>query len=266
MKLIVNADDFGMDESTTRAILKSFELGAITQTTLIVNSDVSDQAVAAARCAGIDDRIGLHLNLAEGSPLTDNIKSCRLFCDEAGVFNREILKSFESTRAISVQETQALEGEVRAQIEKFLSYGLPMRHCDGHHHFEFTGRVSRVLMPILKQYGFKTVRRKPWMPIHDGLPHVRTRIPLWKYWTLTKRNALKITDGFAHWHGFCMDIGKVHDKEWVELMTHPRYVDGQLVNVIKFDTNEGPSIEEVVAVLKGIKNVELRTYLDLGAM
>ena len=74
MKIIINADDLGLTKESNYGILKAFERGYVTQTTLIVNSRGSREGAAIAHNYGFQDKTGLHLNLSEGFPLTDDIK------------------------------------------------------------------------------------------------------------------------------------------------------------------------------------------------
>ena len=86
--IIVNADDFGRDEESTRAILECFRRGYINQTTLMVNMPCAEKAVVLAREAGFADKIGLHLNLTQGMPLTESIKRFSEMCDVASKAHR----------------------------------------------------------------------------------------------------------------------------------------------------------------------------------
>ena len=52
----------------------------------MVNMPYADEAVARAKNAGYGDKVGLHLNLTEGEPLTDSIKKYKSICDEFGSF------------------------------------------------------------------------------------------------------------------------------------------------------------------------------------
>ena len=74
MNAIVNADDFGLNQSVNRAIAESFRNGLCLNTTLIVNMPYADEAVEIAYKEGFSDRVGLHLNLTEGVPLTEPIR------------------------------------------------------------------------------------------------------------------------------------------------------------------------------------------------
>lgn len=73
IKLIVNADDFGLNEGVNNAILQSFSLGYITNTTLMVNMPGTDDAVKRAKEYGVWEKVGLHINLFEGIPLNPNL-------------------------------------------------------------------------------------------------------------------------------------------------------------------------------------------------
>ena len=87
MGLIRNADDFGKSESVNRAIMTCFEKGFVDRTTLMVNMDAAESAVSLAKSAGFADRVGIHLNLTEGMPLTAPIRSNPLLCDANGRFH-----------------------------------------------------------------------------------------------------------------------------------------------------------------------------------
>lgn len=264
MRLIINADDFGMDNSTTKAILDSFSLGAITQTTMIVTGEGADEAAILARQHGVVDRIGFHLNLADGHPLTEDIKQYRLFCDASGAFNRELIKDFKRKESFDGGLKAAIEKEISAQIEKFLSYGFTLRHCDGHHHFEFITPISKVLMPLLRRYRFQTIRRKPWLPIHDLKPHIRTRLNLLPYVIRARVNGFHIVSGFAHWPEFLASANHLGKRVWIELMTHPRYIDNQLVNVVDFKHQSGIGVAEMKKRIHGIPHIFLTTYSELA--
>ena len=70
MALIVNADDFGLNEIENRAIAEAFEKGLIDRTTLLVNMPFAEDAMRLASEKGFADRVGLHVNLTSGRPLT----------------------------------------------------------------------------------------------------------------------------------------------------------------------------------------------------
>jgi hypothetical protein len=77
--IIVNADDFGSKSSVNKAIAELFNTGAINSTTLIANMAGFDEAVELANKNNFITKIGVHLNLSAGDPLTLNILNTNLF-------------------------------------------------------------------------------------------------------------------------------------------------------------------------------------------
>ena len=69
-KLIINADDFGLNTSVNHAIIESFEKGLINSTTLMANMPGFEEAIELAHKNNIIDKIGIHLCLTEGEPIT----------------------------------------------------------------------------------------------------------------------------------------------------------------------------------------------------
>jgi len=156
--LIVNADDFGYDESRTNAILDAWRGGVVTNATLMVSMPDCSRAVTLAKQTGFDKALGLHVNLTEGCPLTDNIKRCMSFCDENGCFNHAFLRTPLKRFVLTSQERTAVSEEVEAQFQKFVDYGLTPYHVDSHHHVHFNYSIASIIIPIAKKYGFKTIR------------------------------------------------------------------------------------------------------------
>ena len=79
MKLIINADDFGMTKSCTKAIFDAFNQNLITDTTMVANGEAFDFANELSKGHKIRESIGIHFNLTEGIPLTEDIKKCAKF-------------------------------------------------------------------------------------------------------------------------------------------------------------------------------------------
>ena len=67
-KLIMNADDFGLSEAVNYGILKGFQDGILTSTTIMANMPGFDHAVEMAK-QHPEMHIGVHLNLTCYKPL-----------------------------------------------------------------------------------------------------------------------------------------------------------------------------------------------------
>ena len=65
-KLIINADDFGIDSSVNQAVADLYSKGCITSTTIMVTTAAFDEAAALAKQHGIP--VGLHFNMTYHQP------------------------------------------------------------------------------------------------------------------------------------------------------------------------------------------------------
>lgn len=142
--LIVNADDWGYDEPTTRAIADCHLAGGLTSTTAMMFMAGSEQAASLAG-EHLDLGIGLHLNLfeeysSESAPVTVRDRQQRLL----DCFQRSRLRRWVYDPRIRRQVDQVI-GD---QWERFLElYGREPTHVDGHHHSHMAANVllSRAL-------------------------------------------------------------------------------------------------------------------------
>ena len=158
MTFIVNADDFGKNESVNDAIAKCFAKGLIQRTTIMVNMPAADEAAAIAREQGFADQVGIHLNLTEGRPLTSDICSNPLLCDEKGNFHAGFQQTTKYRLYMDELTIAQIRKELDAQLEKYRTYGFALWHVDSHHHVHTNYPVLRALKPLAKKYGFSSVR------------------------------------------------------------------------------------------------------------
>jgi predicted glycoside hydrolase/deacetylase ChbG (UPF0249 family) len=153
--LIINADDFGRDESTNFAILGSFKYGFCSSTTIMANMPGFDQARDIAREHGLLNHIGLHLVLRDGYPLSDRIRRCRRFCDQDG---RLALSWNPPLLYPDWEEKRALAEEIRSQIKQCRKAGVPVTHLDSHYHMHTQWGVLQVVIPVAREQGIASVR------------------------------------------------------------------------------------------------------------
>ena len=86
MRIIINADDFGREDSRNTAINYSMINGYCSQASIMVNmNDFTDEAVKLSKDNGYQDKVCLHLNLTLGKPLSKKITGTSL-CDKNGFF------------------------------------------------------------------------------------------------------------------------------------------------------------------------------------
>ncbi|MGG2094546.1 chitin disaccharide deacetylase [Bacillus sp. S13(2024)] len=203
IRLIVNADDFGLTRGVNYGIVDAHVNGLVNSTTMMMNMPEVEHAVQLAKeykTLGV----GVHLVLTAGKPLLPDVPS---LVKEDGSFHSQ------STVWEGNIDPHDVQREWTAQIEKFLSYGLTPTHFDSHHHVH--------ALPIL----------------HDVLERLaeKYRVPVRR----CKQDCAVSPFSDVFFHDFYADgiiddyftnlQERVEDGVTVEIMVHPAYVDAELV-------------------------------------
>lgn len=240
-KLIINADDYGLSESVNQAIEYCLVNGVIDRASLMVNMPYCDAAVKRIFELHLNRKIGLHLNLTEGSPLTDDILNTE-FC-ESGVLSGKNFKVHPISKIFLRRDAKsAVEKELRAQIEKYINYNISQEiHIDSHQHVHVKWSILRILLPLLKEYEIKSIRlsinileNRP-INLFKRMYHAFVNILIQKY----DCSGIKSAGGIAALDNQLKNNnGKVYGM--TETWVHPDILDGKLIdrfykdNVIEF--------------------------------
>ena len=114
MKVIVNADDFAGTVSCSDAIYYAFQCGLITDTTMMANGVAFNRAIEYITSDNdFKKRIGIHINLTSGTPLTAAIGKCpRLVRDNH--FTRFLLSKKGKLFPLRREEIEAIREEIFA--------------------------------------------------------------------------------------------------------------------------------------------------------
>lgn len=158
MSIIVNADDFGKNRQVNEAICAAFAKGLIHRTTLMANMPYAAEAMDMARQHGFDSQVGIHLNLTEGRPLTDELASNREICDENGMFTADFHRNTFKRFVLASAITKQIRAELDAQLARYEELGGTLFHVDSHHHVHTDLSVLKALRPLIKKYNVKSVR------------------------------------------------------------------------------------------------------------
>ncbi|KHA60961.1 hypothetical protein NL53_08595 [Vibrio variabilis] len=142
MKVIFNADDFGLTKGVNEGIVRSHLEGVVRSTTLLVGLPEEEHAVALAKKIPTL-KVGIHLRFTLGAPLT---RSANL-SDKNGAFYK--YAEFWSHRGFSAQ---AIYDECIAQVEAFLATGLTLSHIDSHHHAHTHPEFLPVVTEVAAKY------------------------------------------------------------------------------------------------------------------
>lgn len=225
MKIIVNADDFGLSKGVNEGIIDAHTNGVVTRTTLLMNGPAVNHAVELAKRTP-SLKVGIHLALSFGSPL--NKAETHELVDQNGKFK---FTSLEQTLTPSQQKQ--VEIEWRTQIEAFLETGLQLDHIDSHHHIHGWKDLKYIVLSLSKEYD----------------------VPVRYVETLQDSPANLLTEYL--WLDFYKDGIKenVFDEiiklpyNSVEIMTHPAVVDTALKQLSSYTEDR----ERETALLKTIK-------------
>ena len=152
-RIIVNADDFGMSGEVNRAIVEGFEKGVISSTTLMANMPGFEEACELARSHNLVGKVGVHLNLTEGRPLSGPIQRLPLLCDNTGLF-----RARQTLFRISREERRAVEVEFAAQIQTCMDRGIRPTHLDSHQHVHTEWAIGAAAIRVARRFGIRAIR------------------------------------------------------------------------------------------------------------
>jgi chitin disaccharide deacetylase len=127
--LIVTADDLCMTEGITDGIVEAYRNGIVTTTSALMNYPGSRETLMRVHLENPELPIGIHLNITTGRPVLppEEIPS---LVDRDGYFHHSH-KIIKYLGDISIDELRA---EVNAQVELFLSTGVPPDHINSENH------------------------------------------------------------------------------------------------------------------------------------
>ncbi len=231
-RIIINADDFGYSSAINRAILTAFQEGLISSTTIMANMPGFEEACAMAKQHDLNRKIGVHLNLTEGPPLTHGIRRCPRFCDADGRFRESGLK--RPIFRLSTAEKAAVEEELRSQIQHVIDGGIQPTHFDSHHHVHTEWPIGAIVIRLAKQFGVPAVRLSANFRRNASL---LKRVYKAMYNRRVARHGLAKTRYFGALADFECVAGKTGD---VEAMVHPKTgSNGEIVDIVIRDDFAG---------------------------
>jgi predicted glycoside hydrolase/deacetylase ChbG (UPF0249 family) len=235
--LIVNADDFGHSVSVNHAILRSFERSLVNSTSLMANMPGFGHAVGLIHeHTVLQGKVGLHLNLTEGTPLSRGILDCAFFCNEGG---RYIYDRSRPLFRLSRPEQQALYEEMQAQLEKLLDAGIHPTHLDSHHHVHTEWAIAPLVCRLARAYGIRRIRLTRNMGAVDNYPR-RLYKKVFNRWYLGPRSGLANTDYFGDIRDMKMFSGTAGAGAGAgrsfEIMVHPLFDERE--NLVDYDQKD----------------------------
>ncbi len=155
-RLMINADDFGYKEETNDAIVSSIGPSGVRSVSMMVNQPGYAHALRLLRDNQLTAAlVGIHINLTEGLPLTQGIRSSTLFCDAQGAF---VYGRDKPIFRLGKKDKKAVAEEVEAQIRKFMELGIQPAHLDSHHHVHTEWGILRIFVKLARKYQISRIR------------------------------------------------------------------------------------------------------------
>jgi len=216
--IIINADDFGLSNNVNNAILDSFRLNYISSTTMIVNMKESFIEASNIVKSGFisPSSVGIHLNLEEGIPITENIKNLDFICDSNGKFSY----SFRNKNRFYFDPLvcRIIKEELSEQIMLYNKtlFNLPT-HIDSHNHTHTEFAVLKIIIDLAKDYGINKVRISRNSGVGISIKH--------KVYKMIYNSILRYNLKCTNYFGDIDDFNNVNFKSNCnyEIMVHPKY-------------------------------------------
>ncbi len=162
--LFVTADDYGLVKDVSKGILQACFSGIATGISVLVNKASEEELEWLKECTNIG--LGVHLNITKGKPILP-ARYVPSLVDAQGFFFPRWLEIQKKGKE------EEIEAEFRAQIERFLSFHLPLHHLNTHHHIHIHPNILKIVIRLAKEY--RTVVRSSTKEVHLRL--VEENIP-----------------------------------------------------------------------------------------
>lgn len=251
MRIIVNADDFGINSVVTSEIVRMIEAGAVSSTTVMANGACLEEV---KRFAGLHPEVsfGVHLCLSEFDSLTKNDTLFRAgLTNEGGAFISKAI--FQCKNLGNDDVRKAIRGELNAQIDVVSSLGFKISHADSHHHVHTIWPLRDVFSDVLKERGIEKIRLggeyTTWRMKAHVIGWIR-RARLNKFY----RDSFVTTDAFSSYKEYLLMGKTLTSNGVIELMCHPGHPGTMYREEMK-------SVEAKAALVKS--DVKLISYNDL---
>ena len=204
-RVIVNADDFGLDDHTVEWTIKGFDCGALTSATIMAGMPATKKAVEYAK-AHPQFSFGVHFYLVDEKPMCRPDEIPSMIDPKTGKLwqtRKFIIRNF-----LGMIRVEDLMREMRAQYLAIKDAGVPVSHVDGHGHNHRLPQSIRALAELKAELGITRVRRCQDMAVAGGKLGLLSRVingPMQKRldWA-----------GFMTTDHFLMNAGHTDDPKW----------------------------------------------------
>lgn len=155
--LVVNADDFGLTDGVSRAVVRAHREGVVTSTSILAVARSFDLAASLVRDAP-DLGLGAHLALVGEDPPLLSAREVPTLVDRTGTFPlswRTVVRRLALRRV----DPDDVRREFSAQLDRIAGIGVPVTHVDTHQHLHLWPSVGRIVVDLAVERGIPVVRR-----------------------------------------------------------------------------------------------------------
>ena len=218
MKVIFNADDFGLSKGVNLGIIEAYQCGPVRSTSIMAGTPGFEHAVELAK-ANPGLNIGIHLAVSAGKSVGGVY---RTITDSDGRFLR--LLEVESMANEGKLDLKEVEAEFEAQIKKVLAAGIKPDHFDTHHHVHRLPGIITVYLKLVKKYGVaaRFLEEELYQPEYEGVKTTEKFSSEFYGDTATPEDLRRLLSS-------C-------DAESFEIMSHPAFVDYDLYSASSYNT------------------------------
>jgi len=155
LKVVFNADDYGLHRQVSLGILQAMEAGVVRSTTVMANLVSREELEWLRACPGVS--VGLHFNLTRGAPFSG---FPRKLLTPDGCFSREL---FFRPEGGPVLELEAVRTELEAQLHVLDGAGIEVTHLDSHHHIHGWAVVLAAAVELARERRLAVRPLSSWM-------------------------------------------------------------------------------------------------------
>lgn len=145
--VLVNADDLGLSTNVNNAILFCYQAGYINSSSVLTNTSGFEHCVELIRQNPVMVNLGVHINLAEGRPLTAMPEE---YLDEKGCW--DVKKTGRVINYFSTHNRRLFKSEISAQISCALDNNLSVTHLDSHYHLHTLPGFYNLFISLAQRY------------------------------------------------------------------------------------------------------------------
>jgi hopanoid biosynthesis associated protein HpnK len=184
-RLIINADDFGFTRGVNAGIVRAFNEGLLTSTTIMANGDAFEDAAELAR-ANPGLAVGCHLAAIGGGPVAPASEVASLVGEDGRL--PQTLSQLMASLVRGKVRMNDVEREFQAQVERVIASGITPTHLDTHKHSHADPRVFEALARVARRFHIERVRN-PFEAVFDpyavGVAQKSRRRVYFKQWAMS---------------------------------------------------------------------------------